>query len=171
MSHRRPWRAPLLVLVAGVVVLLVVQQLALRDLRRLEAAYIGAREPTACATQALTPGAFSTDQSHLTETVLRLVTTASDQSQALRRRYHETDHVRMPLLQLQDSERAIGNALDAQISLYEAMVGDPQHSEPKLRTLGLANTEAERRLRRARRVLLVGEAPEWKRRFICDHGV
>jgi hypothetical protein len=159
-------RRVLVVAGALLLVLAVVQQLALRDLRRLEGAYIAGREPTACATQALAPGAFSPDQSHLTDTVLALVTKADEQTHELRSRYRRTDHVHVP--QLTASDEGIRRALDAQVRLYDAMVGDPAHSEPKLRTLGLANANAEHRLAEARRVLLVGATHDWKRRFICD---
>ena len=151
------------------VALVVVQQVALRDLRRLEEAYIEAREPTACATQALKPMAFSVDQSRLTETVLELVTEASQESVRLEREYRSADNVRLPLPAFGDAERAIGEALRAQVSLYDAMVHDPDASEPRLRTLGLANTRVERRLATVRRQLLASETDAWKRRFICDH--
>lgn len=154
--------------VVSLVVLFVLQQLALADLRRLESAYIGAREPTACATQSLAPMAFNQDQSKLPETVLRLVTQASEESVRLERRFREGDHVRMPLPALRRSERAIGRALAAQVALYDAMVAEPDASEPKLRTLGLANTAAERQLAQARRLLLASETDAWKRRFVCD---
>ena len=150
------------------IVLFVLQQLSLRDLRRLESAYIDAREPTACATQALKPMAFNPDPSRLSETVLALVEEAASESTRLEREFRSRDHVGLPLPALQRSEEAIGTALRAQVRLYDAMVHDPSASEPKLRTLGLANTDAERRLARARRLLLASESEAWKRRFICD---
>jgi hypothetical protein len=153
------------------VVVFVLQQVALRDLRGLEAAYIAAREPTACATQGLLPSAFSEDQSELPETVLELVTGAYRQTVQLDRRYHDEDHVRVPLPALRRSEAAIGEALRAQVALYDAMVDDPKASEAKLHILGLANTRAERELGRSRRILLASPTAEWKRRFICDHEV
>ena len=154
-----------LLMLAG---LFAVQQVALGDLRRLESAYVAAREPTACATEALKPMAFSIDQSTMPDTVLRLVTEASQESARLEKRFRGRDHVRVPLPALRESERAIGEALRAQVSLYDAMVREPDASEPELRTLGLANTAAERRLARARRMLLATETTAWKRRFICD---
>jgi hypothetical protein len=161
-----------LAIAGGVLVILfVVQQFALRDLRRLEAAYIAAREPTACATQGLLPTAFSEDQSELPETVLELVTGAFRETVRLDRRFHAEDHVRVPLPALRHSEVAIGDALRAQVALYDAMVNDPKASEAKLHALGLANTRAERLLGRARRLLLASETPAWKRRFICDHDI
>jgi hypothetical protein len=159
------------VAVGLLVIVLVVQQLALHDLRRLESAYIAAREPTACATQGLLPGAFSEDQSELPETVLELVTGAYRETLELDRLYRRNDHVRVPLPALRRSEAAIGDALRAQVALYEAMVNDPEASEAKLHILGLANTRAERELGRARRQLLASETAAWNRRFICDHPV
>src|SRR5687768_11823772 len=97
-------------------VLLAVQQVALGDLRRLESAYVAARQPTACATAALKPMAFSTDQSAMPDTVLRLVTDASEESSRLERRFRERDHVRIPVPALRDADRAIGDALRAQVS-------------------------------------------------------
>ena len=167
MSAGRVRRAVVFAVVS-LAALFALQQVALADLRRLESAYIGARQPTACATRALAPMAFSLDQSELPETVLRLVTDASEESVRLERRYRERDHVRIPVPALQQSERAIGEALGAQVSLYDAMVREPSTSEPKLRTLGLANTAAERQLARARRILLAPETTAWKRRFICE---
>ena len=163
-------RRVVLVAVGMLAVLFGLQQLALGDLRRLESAYIEAREPTACATAALKPMAFSPDQSKMPETVLRLVTEASEESLRVERRFRRRDHVRLPIPALRQSERAIGEALVAQVSLYDAMVHEPAASEPKLRTLGLANTAAERRLARARRMLLASETTDWKRRFVCDDG-
>ena len=151
-------------------VLLVVQQLALKDLRRIESLYIAGREPTACATQGLAPGAFSTDQSHLSENVLRLVRQGADGSRAVQARARAHDLVRLPLPALEDAQDAVRQALDDQVVLYDAMIDDPAATDPKLRTLGLANTRAERRIRTARRWVLATETEDWKRRFICDTG-
>ncbi|HUP85451.1 MAG TPA: hypothetical protein VM143_07270 [Acidimicrobiales bacterium] len=169
--RRRQLRIAAAMAAGVVVVAFVLQQVALRDLRRLEAAYIAAREPTACATQGLLPGAFSEDQSQLPETVLALVTRAYRETVQLDRRYHREDHVLTPLPALQHAEAAIGEALRAQVALYDAMVNDPDSSEAKLHTLGLANTRAERQLGRARRRLLASETQDWRRRFVCDHEV
>jgi hypothetical protein len=151
-------------------VLLVFQQLALRDLRRVEALYIAGREPTACATQGLAPGAFSIDQSKLTENVLALVKQGAAGSRTVRDRAQREDLVRMPLPVLDDAQDAVRAALDEQVTLYDQMVDDPAASDPQLRTLGLANTRAERRIRTARRWVLATETEAWKRRFICDTG-
>jgi hypothetical protein len=167
--RRQPLRIVLLLVLAVVAALVVVQQLGVRDLRRLERAYIATRETTACATQALTPGAFSTDQSKLTETVQRLVTQASVEVTATRDRYRHRRHA-LPLPHLRSAEQAIADAMDAQVALYDAMVHDPAHSEDLLHALGRRNTTVEHRLAKARSLLAVGETPQWKRRFICDHG-
>ena len=170
---RRRVRVPRALVVASsvvVVVLVVLQQVALKDLRRIEALYIAGREPTACATQGLAPGAFATDQSHLSEDVLQLVRQGSDGSRAVRARADAHDLVRIPLPALHDAQDAVREALDDQVVLYDAMVDDPASSDPKLRTLGLANTRAERRIRTARRWVLATETEDWKRRFICDTG-
>ena len=151
-------------------VLVVLQQLALRDLRRVEALYIAGREPTACATQGLAEGAFSIDQSDLPDNVLALVREGAAGSRAVRDRAHAEDLVRLPLPALSDAQDAVRRALDDQVALYDAMIDDPAASDPKLRTLGLANTRAERRIRTARRWVLATETEEWKRRFICDTG-
>jgi hypothetical protein len=160
----------LLGLGAVLLVLVVLQQVALKDLRRVEALYIAGREPTACATQGLAAGAFSTDQSDLPENVLTLVKQGREGSIAVRDRAEAEDLVRLPLPPLTSAQRAVREALGLQVRLYDAMVDEPAASEPKLRALGLANTRAERKLRTARRLLLVSETLEWRRRFICDTG-
>jgi hypothetical protein len=160
----------LVVVVAISAVLVVVQQLALRDLRRLEASYISTRKPTACATQALAPGAFSTDQSHLTQNVERIVRQALVEVTAVRERYrHHPNPLGLP--QLRSADRAIADAMDAEVALYTAMVSDPTHTEGLLHALGRANTRAEQRLGSIRNLLAAGDTPAWKRRFICDHSV
>jgi hypothetical protein len=157
---------------AGVsfVVLVAVQQLALADLRRVEALYIAGREPTACATQGLAAGAFSIDQSKLPETTLALVRQGATGSRAVRDRARRRDLVRIPLPALSSAQAAVREALDDQVALYDAMIDEPARSDAKLRTLGLANTRAERRIRTARRWVLATETEDWRRRFICDHG-
>jgi len=167
--RRRRGRTALVVLAGVAIGLITLQQLALRDLRRLEAAYIAGRQPTACATQALAPGAFSTDQSRLPQTVFALVTHARAETVLLQRRYAAKDHVGVPLPSLRSADRSIGRALNAQVALYDAMVDDPTHSEPKLHVLGLANTAAEHRLARARGELMASQTMSWKRRFVCNH--
>ena len=156
--------------VALVVALAIGRQLGVRDLRRLEASYIATRKPTACATQALTPGAFSTDQSKLTETVKRLVTQALNEATAVRDQYRHHRRV-LPMPYLRASEHDIGQAMDAQVALYDAMVHDPTHTEDLLHNLGRANTRAEHRLARVRYVFAVDETDAWKRRFVCDHSI
>ena len=151
-------------------VLLVLQQLALRDLRRVEALYIAGREPTACATQGLAEGAFSPDQSDLPENVLALVREGAAGSRTVRDRAYADDLVQLPLPALSDAQHAVRRALDDQVALYDAMIDDPASSDPKLRTLGLANTRAERKIRAARGWVLASETEAWKRRFICDTG-
>jgi hypothetical protein len=153
---------------ATIVVLLVVtQRFALRDLRVLEADYIAAREPTACATQGLTPFAFGEVSFPKLDAALdRLVRQAGDQSSALRDRFHRR-HV-VPLPPVRSARAALADALDAQVALYAAMRDDPAHSEDELRTLGLANTRVERRFAALRRELFVGRPPGWGRRFMCD---
>jgi hypothetical protein len=152
------------------VMLIVLQQLALRDVRRVEALYIAGREPTACATQGLAEGAFSIDQSELPANVLALVRQGAAGSREVRDRAATRDVVRIPLPAIADAQDAVREALDDQVVLYDAMIDEPAASEPKLRTLGLANTRAERRIRTARRWVLAGETEAWKRRFICDTG-
>jgi hypothetical protein len=149
--------------------LLVVRHRAVHDLRTIEHAYLAAREPTACATAALAPSAFTPDLDELPSTVLRLVTEARDDSRVLREDYRrERSHVWVWLPALRRADRALGRALDAQVALYDEMISDPQGSDPELRALGLANTELEHQLAIVRRQLLSGEAADWKRRFVCD---
>jgi hypothetical protein len=150
--------------------LLVVQQVALRDVRRIEGLYIAGREPTACATQGLAAGAFSTDQSHLSEDVLELVKQGAAGSREVRARAMADDLVRIPFPAVDAAQDAVREALDDQVALYDAMVDAPATTDPKLRTLGLANTRAERRIRTARRWVLAGETEAWRRRFVCDTG-
>jgi hypothetical protein len=160
-----------LVIAASVLVPpLAVQQIALRDVRRIEALYIAGREPTACATQGLAAGAFSTDQSHLSDNVLALVQQGAAGSRTGRARARAENLVRIPLPALDAAQGAVREALDDQVALYDAMVNAPATTDPKLRTLGLANTRAEKRIRTARRWVFAGETEAWKRRFICDTG-
>src|SRR5438128_2740035 len=139
-------------IVALLVGLLLLRHLGERDVRRLEAAYLATRQPTACATQALTPGAFSTDQSQLTQTVARLVVQALNQATAVREQYRHHRRV-LPLPYMRASERDIAKAMDAEVTLYDAMVRDQTHTDDLLHRLGRANTRAEHHLARVRDVL------------------
>jgi hypothetical protein len=157
--------------VAGpiVLVLLVAQQLALRDLRELEASYIAAREPTACATQELVPFAFGNDDVDIDEldlALVELIEEAADEVRTQRRRFERART--LPFPPLRSARSALGNAYAAQGRLYEAMLADPQGSEPELRRLGRANARTERRMATARRWLVVDPPAEWNRRFVCD---
>ena len=158
----------------GVAALLLVlavagQRVGVRDLRRLEADYIAAREPTACATAKLTP--FATGGRTLDELdaeVERLVVTAGEASSELQRRFD--DRTVLPFPPLRSARTAVGEALDAQVALYEAMLATPAESADELAVLGRRNAAAERALGSARSALLTGPHEDWKDRFRCDRG-
>ena len=161
-------RVVALVVVAVLLVVLGIgHRIALRDLRRLEADYVAAREPTACATQSLLPFAFGKiDFEALDAELERLVTEAGEESHQLREGFD--DRQVLPIGPVADARRALTAALDAQTDLYDAMLRDPAGSDDELRRLGRRNTAVERRFERARNVLLVGRPNGWDRRFVCD---
>ena len=152
----------------GVLVLLVpVQRIALRDLRRLEQDYMAAREPTACATAALEPYAFDLDDLEELDAVVEdLVRGALAESEELHERFAERRVAPVPPIKAAREELA--DALDAQVALYRAMLDDPDGSQDELRVLGRSNNRFERRAARARNLLLVGKPTGWDRRFACD---
>lgn len=162
----------MLALVAGLVlvVLVVGQRFALRDLRRVEADYVAAREPTACATQGLLPFAFSGEEAPSSEerdeAVAELVAQAARDVAEARKAFLAHGGV-VPFPPLGAAHGAVRQSMDKQLALYEAMVGDPANSDDELRASGLANTAAERRLDKVRSWLFVGTNERWARRFIC----
>jgi hypothetical protein len=151
------------VLLAGV----VVHRIALRDLRRLEQDYISAREPTACANQALMPLALGRlDVDDLDEMLVILTNEAHAESVGLRDDFKK--HRVFPFPPVEGARAALADALDQQVALYDAMIKTPDASDDELRRLGRANSRFERRAESARSVLFVGEGEGWNRRFVCD---
>ena len=145
----------------------VVHRFALGDLRRLEADYIAAREPTACANQSLVPFAFGDeDIDDLDAALEEAIRDALDESQALRRRVTGAQVTAVP--PVRDTQHALEDALDAQVALYQAMLDDPDNADDELTALGRDNNTFERRAGRLRNLLLVGAGDGWSRRFACD---
>ncbi len=172
MAEGRRWtrRKVILIVVVALLLLLGLQQLALRDLRRLERDYIAAREPTACATQALIPYAFRSEgvsDQELDDTIAELVEEAGAEVAEVRARFRARGNV-LPFPPLRAARRALGEALDAQEDLYEAMINRPEDSNEELRVSGRANNRTERRLATVRRFLLVDPHSDWDQRFVCD---
>lgn len=162
----RNWLVVALVAVA-VVGLVVARHRAVGDLRRVERAYLEARQPTACANAALAPSAFTPKVDELPATVLRLVEEARQRSADVRAKYVAGRRPAVPLPALRRADRVLRRDLDSQVLLYDVMVDDPKSSDDELVALGRANNAVERELQRARRQLLSGAVPGWDRRFVC----
>ena len=160
-----------LLITSGVVflVLLVIQQLALKDLRRLEADFMEARQPTACGQSQLTPFAFDVENEDFEPTLDRIVVEGRDEVAAIRDRFKKRSLV-LPIPQVTAAHKAVDKSMDAQFALYVAMVDDPQNSTDEMTRSGLANHDAEKKLQRLRNVLAVQAAEGWDRRFQCKPG-
>lgn len=147
--------------------LFVTHRLALLDLRRLEAEYIAAREPTACANQSLVPFTVgSIDLDALDEAVEEAIFVARAQSREL---YDRGERRRLSVIPpVSAAGDALDDALAAQVALYDALVDDPAGSDDELAELGRRNGRFERRIGRLRNILLVGAGDGWSTRFVCD---
>lgn len=148
--------------------LLVTHRFALSDLRRLEAEYIAAREPTACANQSLVPFTMGAiDLEALDEAVEDAIFEAREQSRELHERSKRRRLSVIPPVSA--AAEALDDALAAQVELYDVLVEDPAGSDDELAELGRRNGHFERRIGRLRNILLVGAGDGWSRRFVCDH--
>lgn len=147
----------------------VVQQVSVGQLRTVEQSYVHGRQVTACATQQLSPFASGRSLEDLPDTLEELVSAAhSDAIDVQAELRGRTGGPQIPPVAA--AADAVQAAVDAEVQLYAALVGDPEGSEDELVALGRANARAERRLATARRWLLIDPGEGWNDRFRCRSG-
>lgn len=164
------WQLRLAVLVAlGVILvpLAVAHRRALNDFRQLEQDYIASREPSACALQGLTPYAFAVDRSGMDAELERLIRDAAGDLDDVARAFDARRAV-LPWPRLEGARDALGEAIDAQRELYDAMINDPENSDDEHERFRQLNMTASVKIVDARSLLFVGAGEGWSRRALCD---
>ena len=158
--------AAALLVVVGIA---VGHQAALRDLRRLENAYLSSRKVTACTIARLDPYASEEELARLDETLDQLIADGTVGAEEVRDAFANVEV--SPVPQARRAHEEVGRSLEAQVRLYRAMATEPQGTRPQLETLGRANNRAERALADLRSILFVGAAEGWSRRFDCPRSL
>lgn len=169
-SAKERWQLRLAVLVAlGLILapLAAAHRRALNDFRQLEQDYIASREPSACALQGLTPYAFAVDRSGMGADLDRLIREAATDLDEVDRAFDARRAV-LAWPRLADAHDALGEAIDAQRELYDAMINDPENSDDEHERFRELNMAASVKIVDARSILFVGAGEGWSRRALCD---
>lgn len=169
-SRKERWQLRFSVLVAlGVILvpLAAAHRRALNDFRQLEQDYIASREPSACALQGLAPYAFAIDRSGMDAELDRLIRDAAADLEDVDRAFDARRAV-LPWPRLVGAHDALGEAIDAQRQLYDAMINEPEDSDDERERFRELNMKASVRIVDARSLLFVGAGNGWSRRAVCD---